>query len=91
MDFVAELYNELQSFPADEKFGIISQLRRAAVSITSNSAEGAARKKYQGIASVPVYRERFVERDRYAIRDMLSGGLPGKDCLWTFCKQTGEI
>ena len=44
MDFVAELYNELQSFPADEKFGIISQLRRAAVSIMSNSAEGAARK-----------------------------------------------
>jgi len=44
MDFVIELYNELRRFPAHEKFGITGQLQRAAVSIPSNIAEGAARK-----------------------------------------------
>jgi four helix bundle protein len=44
MDFVIELYNEVQHFPAAEKFGIVGQLQRAAVSIPSNIAEGAARK-----------------------------------------------
>ncbi len=44
MDFVTELYRELQSFPVHEKFGLSGQLQRAAVSIPSNIAEGAARK-----------------------------------------------
>ena len=44
MDFVIELYKELQSLPAHEKYGLIGQLQRAAVSIPSNIAEGAARK-----------------------------------------------
>ena len=44
MDFVAELYRDLENFPAQEKFGLTAQLQRAAVSIPSNIAEGAARK-----------------------------------------------
>jgi len=42
--FCKEIYIATSSFPEEEKFGIISQLRRASVSIPSNIAEGASRK-----------------------------------------------
>src|SRR5947207_9060724 len=37
------LYGLTRSFPSEEKFGIVAQMRRAAVSIPSNIAEGQAR------------------------------------------------
>ena len=37
------IYELTQSFPAEEKYGLASQMRRAAVSIPSNIAEGQAR------------------------------------------------
>jgi len=41
--FVLLLYKETQTFPAAEQYGVTSQLRRAAVSIPSNIAEGCGR------------------------------------------------
>jgi four helix bundle protein len=43
MELVAEIYRLTRAFPADEMFGLVSQLRRAAVSIPSNIAEGYGR------------------------------------------------
>jgi four helix bundle protein len=43
MDFVAEVYRVTRHFPKEEQYGITSQLRRAAVSIPSNIAEGQGR------------------------------------------------
>ena len=37
-------YGITQKFPAEEKFGMVSQMRRAAISIASNLAEGSSRK-----------------------------------------------
>lgn len=42
--FVNDIYNDTDSFPSSEKFGLTSQLTRAAVSIVANIAEGASRK-----------------------------------------------
>jgi four helix bundle protein len=42
--FVLETYHYSSSFPVDERYGLTSQFRRAAVSIASNIAEGFKRK-----------------------------------------------
>lgn len=41
--FVTDIYNQTSSFPKEEMYGLVSQLRHSAVSIPSNIAEGAAR------------------------------------------------
>jgi len=43
MDFAELIFHETKKFPKDETYGLISQLRRSAISIVSNIAEGAAR------------------------------------------------
>jgi four helix bundle protein len=43
MKFVIQIYEVIQRFPSEERYGITSQLRRASVSVPSNIAEGQAR------------------------------------------------
>ena len=43
IDLSVDVYKATANFPVDERFGLTSQSRRAAVSISSNIAEGAGR------------------------------------------------
>jgi four helix bundle protein len=54
IDFADLIYSETRAFPSDKRFGLTNQLRRAAVSISSNIAEGSSRSSKSDFA-------RFVE------------------------------
>ncbi len=54
IDFADQIYKLPAQFPSDERFGLTSQMRRAAVSISSNIAEGSGR-------SSDIEFNRFVE------------------------------
>ena len=54
MDWVDHVYQVVGGFPADEKFGLTSQLKRSSISVVSNIAEGSGRKSNKDFA-------RFVE------------------------------
>ena len=43
IELVARVYEIVQKFPKEEKYGLVEQIKRSAVSIPSNIAEGAAR------------------------------------------------
>lgn len=60
LDFADLIYAETRTFPADERFALTNQLRRAATSVSSNIAEGSARPdpdfaKFIGYASGSIY------------------------------------
>jgi four helix bundle protein len=78
VELATDVYKITAQFPAEEKFGLQSQIRRSAVSIASNIAEGAGRnsngefKQFLGIAYGSAYEletQLFISRNLAFISD----------------------
>ena len=68
MTLVEHIYAITQIFPDTEKFGLVSQMRRSAVSIPSNIAEGAARNSDKDFARfLKIARGSLMELDTQLI------------------------
>ena len=50
LELVIEIYRRTERFPREERYGLTSQIRRAAVSIPANIAEGAGRQSKKDFA-----------------------------------------
>ena len=71
IDFADLVYNQTRQFPSDERFGITNQMRRAAVSISSNIAEGASRLSQTDYA-------RFIEIATGSVFEVVSQAFVGR-------------
>ncbi len=79
MQFVAVIYRETRQFPKEERYGLTNQLRRAAVSVPSNIAEGQARfsqKEFKHFLSQA--RGSLVEIETQLLISQSLGYLPAK-------------
>jgi len=71
IDFADLVYNQTRNFPADERFGLTNQMRRAAVSISSNIAEGTSRMSQTDFA-------RFIEIATGSVFEVVSQSFIGR-------------
>jgi four helix bundle protein len=71
IDFADLVYSHTRDFPADERFGLTNQMRRAAVSISSNIAEGTSRMSQADFA-------RFIEIATGSVFEVVSQAFVGR-------------
>ncbi len=90
-EFTSRVYEITRSYPEEEKFGITSQLRRSAISVCSNLAEGASRfsPKDQRHFYNMAYSSLMENINQFLISMDL--GLISKEDLETLRKETSTI
>ena len=72
------IYAETRPFPADERFGLTNQVRRAAVSVSSNIAEGHARQGREFLHFLSIARGSLAETQSQLMLAVELGFVPGE-------------
>ena len=94
MDLVDSIYTMTQAFPDPERFELISQLRRAAVSIPSNIAEGYGRShRKECIQHVSIARGSLMELETQvivAVRQSFIGREQARP-TWEIAQEVGRM
>jgi four helix bundle protein len=94
MDLVESVYKLAKAFPKEELFGLTSQLRRAAVSIPSNIAEGEGRnsrgdfRRYLSIAHGSI---RELETHIHIATRLGYIGEPQREAMLSQCAEVGRL
>jgi four helix bundle protein len=89
---VVMVYRVTKDFPADERFGLVSQMRRAAVSIPANIAEGFKRRGIREKIRFYNISEGSLEELKYfAILSQDLGYLESNAKLMTQCETVGRL
>jgi four helix bundle protein len=86
-----EVYRVTPSFPSTERFGLISQLRRAAASIPTNIAEGSKRESNQEYARFLNIAEGSLAETEYLVMLSRDLGFLGRDSAVQLLKEITEI
>jgi four helix bundle protein len=81
---VVEIYKITSQFPAEERFGLVSQLRRAAVSICSNIAEGCGRSTSKDQAN-------FYNKAYSSLMEVVNQLLISQDLNWISQHEIDEV
>jgi four helix bundle protein len=84
IDFADLIYTLTRSFPQEERFGLTNQMRRAAVSISSNIAEGSSRVSHADFA-------RFVEIATGSVFEVVSQATIGRRQGFLSQDQYGQL
>ena len=93
MELVEEIYRITTVFPAHEQYGLVSQMRRAAVSIPSNIAEGAGRNGHREFARfLSIARGSLSELDtQHQIAIRLGYAKPGNEQAELLLGRVGKL
>jgi len=89
--FVLQVYAATRRFPKAELYGLSSQLRRAAVSVPANIAEGFRRQSKQDKGRFLNISEGSLEECRYYLILAHDLGLLDKTPLWELTEEVGRL
>ncbi len=89
--FTLQVYAASRRFPKDEIYGLTSQLRRAAVSIAANIAEGFRKRSPTDKARYLNIAEGSLDECRYYLILADDLGLLKKESLWDLSSQIGRL
>ena len=94
MELVQAVYELTEKMPGDEKYGLISQIQRSAVSIPSNIAEGYAR-SHTGdyLKHLSYARGSLAELETQVIAAVRISKLDRQDAIpvWELCQEVGKM